>query len=85
MPYKKKFYKKSRIKKRIIKNSVIKKITDPSEQNSSTHFMDFSPVQRYTVFSRHIIWFMILITITCAAYFTLLIRDFVILTFNWQW
>ena len=29
MPYKKKFYKKSRIKKRIIKNSVIKKITDP--------------------------------------------------------
>ena len=56
-----------------------------SEQNSSIHFMDFSPVQRYTVFSRHIIWFVILITITCAAYFTLLIRDFVILTFNWQW
>ena len=27
---------------------------------------------------------MILITITCAAYFTLLIRDSVILTFNWQ-
>ena len=56
-----------------------------SEQNNSAHFMDFSPVQRYTVFSRHIIWFVILITITCAAYFTLLIRDFVILTFNWQW
>ena len=33
----------------------------------------------------HIIWFTILITITCAAYFTLLIRDFVILTFDWQW
>ena len=42
--------------------------------------MEKSPVltvQFEDIIGRHITWFTILITITCAAYFTFLIRDFI--------